>query len=898
MISILRKSKRWIALAALTVAAAVPSWADVIVKADNADTLNLASSWTNGVVPGAADIAAWDSALTTRTYTLGVDLSWLGLAITTDPGGNIAFNSGNLLTLGSEGIVTTPNRTITFNNGIALNAKQTWSIGSNTTIPAGQVDTAGYTLELAGGGGKQFKGPIVGGGDLVLTRGATKFSNGAAAPDATVYINNGASLNFDSTPASGGAARATNIVLRGAGNDSARVQLHVTGVNSADTVDALSGSLELDLGLAYVNLNPNSSRPMLLTATNWVRNPGGHVLFRGTDLGVSPLGTPTAGDANISFTTPPTLLGGGGAAGTKNVSILPGAHGNNISSSGTGLSLVTYDTTYGVRLLNETNEYSDSLTNLATALDNVRIVNTSGSGIVTNLLLADTTVNSLSIDETGAGSDTGVIIFGDTPERKLTIASGNIFSRQVVTTATASDAPTLGDMVVDLNGQEGVILSANQNTYNQGNTPAPLYVYASISNDGGKGVTVGAIGGNNGHVQYIGSTPHTYTGPTTLNSGYLRLNKGTGYANIGVPGDLIVNGGNVLKTSEAVPDTADLTLNGGAFTFDSSTSSGNNGHQETIRNLYMNGGTINYNSGKSHRFYINGDAVVNAQDLRLNTGGDITVLGTTTLNGGRVLVSISDSTTIYNAFFTLNDVVITNQAKGAYSPIVLKAHATNTGGQLTLTGTLTFVGNAQNANTALFDSENLALAQQGFIALDGPRTFNIGNGAAPVDVQVNVAIADNGATAGALVKSGTGTLSLDSASTFTGGTTVGEGTLTGTGSLASDLSVASGATLAPGTPDAIGTFTVNADVDFEAGSILDIDIDGETADLLAVSGTVTGTATIPVAQDQDDGEWLVMTADSFDADFISTNPRFALYTRNGGTELWLTQKLGTMIILR
>ena len=41
-----------------------------------------------------------------------------------------------------------------------------------------------------------------------------------------------------------------------------------------------------------------------------------------------------------------------------------------------------------------------------------------------------------------------------------------------------------------------------------------------------------------------------------------------------------------------------------------------------------------------------------------------------------------------------------------------------------------------------------------------------------------------------------------------------------------------------------------------------------------------------------------MTADSFDADFVSTNPRFALYTRNGGTELWLTKKLGTLIVVR
>ena len=90
----------------------------------------------------------------------------------------------------------------------------------------------------------------------------------------------------------------------------------------------------------------------------------------------------------------------------------------------------------------------------------------------------------------------------------------------------------------------------------------------------------------------------------------------------------------------------------------------------------------------------------------------------------------------------------------------------------------------------------------------------------------------------------------------------------------------------------------DADGDFEAGSTLDIDIDGETADVLVVSGTVTGNATIPVAQDLAEGEWKVMTAASFNGNFLPTNPRWALYPRNGGTELWLTKKLATTIVIK
>ncbi len=908
---------RWIVVMTMMVGV-LSVKANEISKADNADALNLGSSWVGGVVPGMNDVATWDAALTaSRTYTLGDDLSWLGFAVPANPGGNLAFNSGYTLTLGREGIYTTPDRSITFNCAIVLGTNQTWSIGSNTTTPAGQVDTAGYMLYLAGAGSKQFKGAIVGGGDLILTRGGTKFSNGSVATASDVFINNGTSLTFDATPAAGGAARAANITLYGTGNDSARAALYVNGVSSANTVDAIANALILDAGQAYVNFNPNAARPLLLTADSLVRNPGNHTLFRGVDLGISTLASATAGDANVSFTAAPTLLGGGGAKDTTNVSILPGAYGNNVSSSGAGLALVTYDSTYGIRLLDTATEFSPSVTNIQTALDNVRIVNTSGSGILTNELLADTTINSLSIDETGAGTDTGTLIMGDDPSRMLTLASGTIFSRQIVTTAAASDAVVISNLVLNLNAQEGIIFSANQNTYNQGNTQAPLYIYASITNDNGNGVTVGAIGGHNGHVQFIGPTPHTYTGPTVVNSGYFRMNKGSGYANIGVPGDLIINGGVVLKNSESVPDTADLTLNGGSFYFDNTQSSGNNSHQETISNLVMNGGIISYNSGKNHRFYINGDATINVGDLRLNTGGDITVLGTTTLNGGRVLVSISDSTTAYNALFTLNDIVITNQPEAAYSAIVLKASATSTGGMLTINGNVTLVSNSVNTNAVLFDSEDRTLAQQGVIALNGTRTFGIGDGAAEIDLLITPVIIDSDSTVGGLTKMGAGTLALTSTNAYTGATAVSNGTLVVNGSIVSPVTVSSGATfggtglvqvasgtaltvdaggiVAPGV-SGLGTLSVTGDVSFNSASVYQVDLDGNSSDALVVSGNVSGGAVLQVAKTgTGNGPWLILQANQITGTYTVQGEDLIASTKAGGTELWLVKSQGTVI---
>jgi len=316
-------------------------------------------------------------------------------------------------------------------------------------------------------------------------------------------------------------------------------------------------------------------------------------------------------------------------------------------------------------------------------------------------------------------------------------------------------------------------------------------------------------------------------------------------------------------------------------------------------------------------FAINGDAVVNASDLKLNNGGDVTVAGTTTLNGGRVLVSVSSSTSALNAFFSLNAVVITNLASGVYSPIILKANATLAGGQLALKGDLAFVGNSLNSNTALFDSDNIALAKQGVIALDGTRTFSIGNGAAPVDVQVNVAIADNGATVGALIKSGAGTLALASTNAYTGATALSNGTLLVNGSIASPVTVSSGAIfggtglvqvasgtaltvaaggiVAPGVAG-LGTLSVTGDVSLNSASVYQVDLNANSADALVVSGNVTGGAVLQVAKTgTGNGPWLILQANQITGTYTVQGEKLIAVTKASGAELWLMKHQGTVV---
>ncbi|MEZ0385559.1 MAG: cellulase family glycosylhydrolase, partial [Verrucomicrobium sp.] len=294
-----------------------------------------------------------------------------------------------------------------------------------------------------------------------------------------------------------------------------------------------------------------------------------------------------------------------------------------------------------------------------------------------------------------------------------------------------------------------------------------------------------------------GAEANTYTGVTTLNSGFLRLNKSV--ANIGLTTDLVMNGGTLLKNSNAIADTASVTINGGTFWMDTTSSSGNNNHIETINNFTMNGGGFG-NHGSNATLNINGNATLTASELGMNQGGDITVQGTTKLSGGLLRSKESSSTSVFNGLTSLGNLEIENIASGTYTAIIMTSHATNKGTQLTLRGDVLFTGNNTNTNTVKIASSDAALANQGVFRLDGTRTFNVGDGSASTDLLIETALTD-GDTAGGLNKTGNGTLALQGESTYTGPTTVAGGRLlinnaTGSGTGSGSVTVNQGAALA------------------------------------------------------------------------------------------------------
>lgn len=794
---------------------------------DYNDTANWVDSTINGI---------WDASL---TLTGAQTIQFSADTILTTSLDFQAFGNQNILLQGTGGA-----RTITLGGDITSNisVNKALTIGSGTTANNLNVDLGGVTRTFTAGSSKSltFRNVISNGavstyGGTVIYEGINTYSgtttvntgilalNGsvgsAANSDFTVIANgsNVTNLQFNSnTSGNTGTTRAKSVTLNGS-TGSGGATLSVTGNATANSVDVIDNALTASAGYGIVSISPNAARNARLEAGSFVRNAGSSILFRGTDLGVSTIASQTAGDANIKFDITPDLVGGAGAADSTTVSILKGAYGE-ITTGGTGSTggLVTYDSTYGVRRLNTATEYTTAIANGQTQLDNVLYSRSSGGASQdTHLTATTTTINSLSFGITGTGTNSGVTISGDAGTT-LEIDSGTIFANQTVTTPVATDKILISVPKIDLNGGEGIIITGATNGQSgaNNNINAPLQIDSEITNDGGLGLTKG--GG--GHLRIGGTVQSTYTGNTVLNAGVLYLDKSV--TNIALPASntLVINGGTVYQTNNQLPDSTNVIINGGGWTISGSSSNGNSS-AESFNNLTMTGGSFRNGASNGGTTNILGFANLSGGTFTaVGSGSNVTVTGAMTISNGATVSVGASGNSSGNSRLTLNGgLAITNTATGAYTPITLSASSTaaNLGGRLILGGDVTFTGNGTNANTTTIDATTNT-GPRGTLELNATRTFNIGNGAAATDLAINATVINGTATSG-LTKTGSGTLELAAANTYSGATTVSAGTLLVSGSIASSAAtIQTGATLALASGTA-GSVTIDSGA-FLAGS--------------------------------------------------------------------------------
>jgi autotransporter-associated beta strand protein len=761
--------------------------------------------------------------------------------------GGVTLNGGNIATAGfvSNGVLGPAGSTFTVGpNGGVFQQTQTTLV---PTVDAFQLNgtlrlflpsqlTINTTTQLLGSGALIVH-PLTSVG-MAVTSNSSSYTGTVTVdkPDLAEFsgLSVGGALSL--TGASGALQGVSTFNIRAGGallasNATANVAANSDRINNSATINLSSGALRVGgtsttstptsnvcevvgtingAGASTLSAEPvaNVNQSTVINVNGAVnRVDHGTFLFRGTSLGSGTLavsGTNGDGSQNFSggnvtgYVVLPAgkaadLVGGGGAATTTNISILPYAVGD-ITNTGSGTSFVTLDaisgsTSRNVRPL-ATSEYVANSVTSGDSTANVRLT----AALANN---GPATVNSLVIAANGSvdGSITG--------SGTLTVTSGAILAANANGTTSISNNVAFG-------AAEGVIYTPGFNG---------LTISGSLT--GTQGLTKsGAISGSNNNTLFLTGDNSGLTGPLTINAGVINFNSA---AALPGTGQITTNGTNVATGGSAVglyysgttpyTLTRDVAANSGWTSFKAldptSPNPGPNG-KLTIAGAISGGAGISYQgtaggaeiwvTGTSNTY--TGQTRFGGGNIHVASDGSLGVGGAMEFDGGAMIAEGDISNSRHVNFGAGGSTIDTN------------------GHNVTLNGPMTsFLANSLN-NTP-----------PGGFTKNGLGTLNLTS----LSNSVTGAITVNG---GVLLINGILGASTTNAVTVNAGATLG-----GAGVIYRNISVAASGNLSPG--NGPGVLTVGGNMALASGSNLNMDLNGLNpgvdADQLVVSGAVTLT---------------------------------------------------------
>lgn len=804
-------------------------------------TVNSASTLQVGNNVGGGSVASTNGVLFNSNLVGSAPLTVTNNASTTSllvMGGNNSGYSGTLTFGGTSGRAT---RLTTANSG---SATATWSISSGHTLQVHGVSVDLGTLTGAGTvssstgaatikvGSGNFSGTIVNGsGTIALTKntsgtltltGANTYTGATNINAGTLLVTPGAlsgtavsvasGATFAVQASAGGILNTPSISLADGGTLLMRPLAAGTTVTvpSLTTGTATGGTVVFDTTILG---NPTAA-PLIASTFNPVAGTTirviGANLTAGTfpAIGYSTLGgagfagltlalpfrvsgslvnNPNSIDVNITGNAKPVWRGGingnwdidttaNGTTGTANWLATAGPN-TYVESPTVGSDVVVFDdTATGTTNVNLTT----TLSPFGVAVNNsARSYTFGGSGRITGTaLLTKSGTGTLTIANTatndysgGTSISGGTIRLGD----GVTIGAGTLGTGPVTMTSSGSlelNRPDDFDFTNSISAT-GSLTKSQANTVN---IPNALTFFGGVtlnagtlrlSNGGSLSGTLSGAGqleAGGGTVVINGTTANTNTGMTTISAGTLQLNKTAGVQAIG--GDITITGSGVLAilATEQIADTATIT-----FTGTSTDSTAGSTSKETVANVIANPSTSAGQFQMRNGFTVTGTATLNNGVLGVSSGSTATV-NAINMTGG--ILRIAGST----AASTLH--VGAGGITASGGEIQVKFNTNNQDAVLNLGGNFTATGFVNITNG------NYTGANVNVINLTGTRTFDIADGTLTT-------VAPDIAGPGGLVKTGTGTLSLNSSSaaTYTGPTVIEAGTLSVAGTISGTPSI-------------------------------------------------------------------------------------------------------------
>lgn len=588
-------------------------------------------------------------------------------------------------------------------------------------VSLGVVDLGSNTLTINQSASSTYAGTLTGNGTIVMNTGSTGNFNinnvstgftgavvvngglfqigGAGRIDASSFtVNKGGNLLIDNNDVAGVTEIATRILdttpitlnsADGAFSGTTVVRGLATRVNQNVTFVETVGTLTFGSGASYLSGEASGTTGIsIIQANDFVRTNNATVSARGRVMGA------TAGDRNqfrigtagnqtafIGTVDNANLVGGGGAAGTKIIDIVPWAIGETLTAgladTNMGNSLITYVSGAGFRALDFATEYNTFATK-ATNTDNIR------ESLTTDLTgLAGTTLNALVLHNNNTAAST-INVTGTGAGQTLQVTSGALlFTLNSAATASSAHSIVLGGFNSGITmGGAGITNEYIIHVVNPSSAATTPTLTATISSP----LTSTADITKSGRGTLILSGTNTAGGntkKTTINEGTIQI---ADLDNIGGgTGGLVFAGGTLQLGSTFDTSTDDVStrtitfLNGGG-TLDT------NGKNPTFAGSLGSGsgtftkigaGNLTLNAATTHT----GSTVLSAGEITLGANnaigsGDLTIAAGAALGMGTFNLTVGNVTTADSATnpitgtgtLTASGNVIVN--RGAFAPLL------------------------------------------------------------------------------------------------------------------------------------------------------------------------------------------------------------------------------------